>query len=127
MEYYDDYENREMEKGNNNFERKQKPQPNNMAVISMILGILSLLCLCMCIAFPVSILMGAAAICLSIMSRKGGPFCGFAITGLVLGILAIIFGVLEFFYLMFLSQLLNDPSFSQMMDQMMEQLNTMYD
>lgn len=120
MEYYDDYDNRETTEREGGSGRPKKPQPGSMAVISMILGILGLLSLCMCIAFPFSILMGAAAICLSILSKKGGPFCGFAIAGLVLGILAVVFGVLEFFYLMFVSQLLNDPVFSQMMEEMMK-------
>ena len=73
MEYYDDYDNRELKEANGP-SRQPKPPANNMAIVSMILGIFAILLLCMCIAFPVSILLGAGAVCLSIMSKKGGPF-----------------------------------------------------
>ena len=120
MEYYDDYDNREL-KESNGPSRQPKPPANNMAIVSMILGIFAILLLCMCIAFPVSILLGAGAVCLSIMSKKGGPFSGFAVAGLVLGILAIVFGIIEFLYLIFVSQLLNDPYFTGILEEMMEQ------
>ena len=55
------------------------------------------------------------------MSKKGGPFSGFAVAGLVLGILAIVFGIIEFLYLIFVSQLLNDPYFTGILEEMMEQ------
>ena len=120
MEYYDDYDNRELKEANGP-SRQPKPPANNMAIVSMILGIFASLLLCMCIAFPVSILLGAGAVCLSIMSKKGGPFSGFAVAGLVLGILAIVFGIIEFLYLIFVSQLLNDPYFTGILEEMMEQ------
>ena len=73
MEYYDDYDNRELKEANGP-SRQPKPPANNMAIVSMILGIFAILLLCMCIAFPVSILLGAGAVCLSIMSKKADRF-----------------------------------------------------
>ncbi|MEG0987825.1 MAG: DUF4190 domain-containing protein, partial [Clostridium sp.] len=109
--------------------RTQAPRPakqvNNMAVVSMLCGIFGSLALCCCIAFPLSIILGVAAISLSILSRKGQPFTGYAITGLVFGILSLVLGVAEGFYMIAINYMLQDPNMAPVFDQILEQYNAM--
>lgn len=101
MEYYE-----------NNNDSKQYTEPketNTMAVISMVLGIIGVLACC---AFPVAILFGVAAVVLAILSKKGKPFSGFAIAGLVLGIIAVLLGLLMFAYIMIVTYMYqSNPDF----------------
>lgn len=92
MEYY--------ENTNESNQYKEPKETNTMAVISMVVGIIALISCC---AFPFAILLGVAAIVLAILSKKGKPFSGFAIAGLVLGIMGVIFGLLMFAYIMFVT------------------------
>lgn len=117
MEYYDDNNNQDMQ--NNN--KPPVKRVNNMALISMLCGIFGTLALCCCIAFPLSIILGVAAITLSVLSRKGGPFSGYAIAGLVFGILSLILGVAEGFYMIAVNYMLRDPNMAPIFDQIMEQ------
>lgn len=129
MDYYDNnnYDNKDTsqdmipnhtadtEHGNN------VNQPNRMAVIAMLCGIAGTLFLCCCVAFPASILCGVAAISLSLLSRKGQPFCGYAIAGLVLGIVSLLLGLGECAYLLAVSSLIRDPEFAPIFDEVMSQ------
>ncbi|MEG2296549.1 MAG: DUF4190 domain-containing protein [Clostridium sp.] len=146
MEYYDDNNDNHTEiqsedntdnqsegnrnEGNQNEgNQAQAPRPakqvNNMAVVSMLCGIFGSLALCCCIAFPLSIILGVAAISLSILSRKGQPFTGYAITGLVFGILSLVLGVAEGFYMIAINYMLQDPNMAPVFDQILEQYNAM--
>lgn len=111
MDYYDD----------GGQSRRDINQPNRMAIASMICGLCGFLMLCGCVAFPLSITLGVAAIVLAIMSKKGGPFSGYAIAGLILGILALLAGVVEFLYLMLINVLLRDPEWAPFFDEVMRQ------
>lgn len=119
MEYYDDNQNQNQDTKNNI--KPPVKQVNNMALISMLCGIIGTLALCCCIAFPLSIILGVAAITLSILSRKGQPFSGYAIAGLVFGILSLILGVAEGFYMIAVNYMLRDPNMAPLFDQIMEQ------
>lgn len=127
MDYYDSNDNQYnngpengRNQGGNPAGRPQK-QPNGMATFSLICGIIGVLSLCACIAFPLSIILGVAAIVLSFLSRKGEPFTGMAIAGLVLGILALVLGVAEGLYMIAVNFMLRDPQMSSMFDQILDQ------
>lgn len=127
MDYYDSndnqYNNRPENGGNQGSSPAGRPpkQPNGMATVSLICGIIGVLSLCACIAFPLSIILGVAAIVLSFLSKKGEPFTSMAIAGLVLGILALILGVAEGLYMIAVNLMLRDPQMSSMFDQILDQ------
>lgn len=126
MEYYDNDENQYNNRQGGIPQKNQPPkQKNGMATASFICGLVGFLLLCSCFAFPASIVLGVAAIVLSIMSRKGQPFSGFAIAGLVLGILSLLLGVIECAYLILVNTMLRDPEMAAMLDQMLEQYQSM--
>ncbi len=80
----------------------------------MIVGIFSLLGCCIpFIQFPLAMI----AIVLAILSRKGQPFSGFAVVGLVLGILSILVSVLMTVYW---GYLLSHPEFLDLYNEMMQ-------
>lgn len=134
MKYYDEDDNDNTpidittESGEQQDEwHRPQPEPqkpaNRMAFVSMICGLLGLLSVCGCVTFPVSIVSGVAAICLAAFSKKGGPFTGQAVAGLVLGILAVIFGLAAGFYLITMNLMLGDPNMAPILDQMQDMLN----
>jgi len=72
----------------NNFGR---PKTMGWSVVSLVAGIISVVCCCLGIT---GIVFGAAAILASVLSRKAlGYFDGLSIAGLVLGIFGVVFGV----------------------------------
>ena len=121
MEYYDNGDRPGEETAAAPEKRPDVNQPNGTAIASMVCGILGLLLLCCCIAFPLSIILGVAAIVLAILSKKDSPFCGYAIAGLILGIFALLLGVVEFLYLMAVNMLVRDPSWAAVFDEIMEE------
>lgn len=126
MEYYDSDENKQRgrQSGSPNGKRPPK-QPNSLATFSFMCSLTGFLLLCSCMAFPVSIFLGVAAIVLAIMSRQGKRFTGMAIAGLILGALSLLFGILEFVYLMLINSMLRDPEMAAMFDQILEQYESM--
>ena len=69
------------------------------SVISMILGIISLVCCCI---GPLGFVLGVGAIVFSIISRKSlGYFDGFSVVGLILGIFGACFGAVVFILIFF--------------------------
>ena len=92
-------------------------QRNNLALASMIFGILALLACCIpFIQFPLAVV----AIVLVILSKKKRPFSGFAIAGLVMGIIAIIISILMTLYWGVLISMMNDPEFMEMYSEIMK-------
>ena len=90
---------------------------NNLALASMIVGILALITCCVpFIQFPLAV----TAIVLVILSKKKQPLSGFAIAGLVMGILAILLSIVMLLYWGAYLQLMNDPEFSKILNEMME-------
>ncbi|MCI8889691.1 MAG: DUF4190 domain-containing protein [Hungatella sp.] len=97
------------------------PQPpkqrNNMALASMIFGILSLLACCIpFIQFPLAVV----AIVLVILSKKKQPFSGFAIAGLVMGIISIVISILMTLYWGTVLSMMNDPEFMDIYNEMLK-------
>lgn len=84
-------------------------QPNNPALASMIVGIFSLLSCCFP---PLQFILGVVGILLVYFSRKGKPWSGFAIAGLVMSILALIISICVVIYMVFAYQMMKDPRFA---------------
>lgn len=90
---------------------------NGQALASMIFGILALVSCCIpFIQFPLAV----AAIVLVILSKKKQPLTGFAIAGLVLGIISIVISIAMTFYWGYAISMMNTPEFWEMYNEMME-------
>ena len=96
----------------------QEKQGPDLAFFSLLTGIFGLLSLCFFLGFPGAILLGVAAVGLSILSRnlspdtlRGGPgrFSRTAVIGMVFGFASVLMGIAEFAYLIYFNQLLKDP------------------
>ena len=70
-----------------------KKGTDTYSLLSMILGILSLV-LCCCVNY-VPLALGVAAIVLYAMAKKNGTANGMAVAGLVCGIIGVVFGLIS--------------------------------
>ena len=83
----------------------------------MIVGIFAMLTCCIpFIQFPLAV----TTIVLVILSKKGKPFNGFAVAGLVLGILAVIISIGMTIYWGVLISLMKDPEFMSIYNSLLE-------
>ena len=105
--------------------QRPRREKNSFATISLISGIFALLTLC-CFAFPVAIICGVGAVCFAIISKKGQPFRGTAVAGIILGVIAVLLGIGEFFYVLTITNLMKDPAnaaaFNEFFEQFQRQL-----
>ena len=109
-DYQNNYQN------NYQYEAPQK-ETNRLAVASMIVGIFAMLTCCIpFIQFPLAVV----TIVLVILSKKGKPFNGFAVAGLVLGILAVIISIGMTIYWGVLISLMKDPEFMSIYNSLLE-------
>ena len=72
--------------------QEPKKPANVVDIVALVLGILSLVCGCCC-GFA-SLPFGIGAIVCAVVSRRDGKMGGMAVAGLILGIVASVFGVL---------------------------------
>lgn len=72
--------------------QEPKKPANVVEIVALVLGILALVTTCCC-GFA-SIPLGIGAIVCAVVSRQGGKMGGMAITGLILGIVSMAFGLL---------------------------------
>lgn len=92
-------------------------QSNGLALASMIVGIFSLITCCIpFLQFPLAV----AAIVLVILSKKGKPFHGFAVAGLVMGIISILISIAMTFYWGVVISMMNDPEFLSIYNEILE-------
>lgn len=90
---------------------------NNLALASMIFGIFSLLTSCIpFIQFPLAVV----SIVLVILSKKKQPLDGFAIAGLVMGIISVVISILMTIYWGYFFTLMNDPEWIDMYNEIMQ-------
>ena len=83
----------------------------------MIVGIFAMLTCCIpFIQFPLAVV----TIVLVILSKKGKPFNGLAVAGLVLGILAVIISIGMTIYWGVLISLMKDPEFMSIYNSLLE-------
>ena len=97
-------------------DQPQRPrrEKNSFAAMSLISGIFAILTLC-CFAFPVAII-----------SKRGQAFRGTAIAGIILGVIAILLGVGEFFYALTITNLMKDPANAAAFNQFFEQFQQQF-
>lgn len=119
MEYHQEQFNQPAQPANEPAPGKQQ---NNMAIFSMIAGILALICCCVP---PLQFLLGITALLLAIFSKKGQPFSGFAIAGLILAILSLIISVLMVLYIVWAYSLMSDPQYAPLFNEAMEMYQQM--
>lgn len=100
--------------------QRPRREKNSFATISLISGIFAILTLC-CFAFPVAIICGVGAVCFAIISKKGQPFRGTAVAGIVLGVIAVLLGIGEFFYVLTITNLMKDPANAAAFNEFFEQ------
>lgn len=100
-----------------------KTPTDPMAAASLGLGSFSLLLSCCC--FPVGFIIGFVlamiGLVLAILSKKGKPFSGFAVAGLVISILGICESLFLFFCYLLTAQLMKNPEFAPLINELMEQ------
>ncbi len=105
--------------------QRPRREKNSFATISLISGIFALLTLC-CFAFPLAIICGVGAVCFAIISKKGQAFRGTAVAGIILGVIAVLLGIGEFFYVLTITNLMKDPAnaaaFNEFFEQFQRQL-----
>lgn len=121
MENYDNQNN------NNEWQPATPPTPpvkqqNNMAVASMIVSIFGLLSCCFP---PLQFILGMAALLLAIFSKKGKPFCGFAIAGLIMSIFCLVISIALTAYMAFAFAVMKDPQFAPIYNEIMEMYESM--
>lgn len=110
-------QNQEPESGLTPQYQQQPKQSNGMALASMIVGIFALLSCCIpFIQFPLAVI----DIVLVILSKKGKPFHGFAIAGLVLGIISILISIGMTIYWGVVITMMKDPEFMSMYNEILE-------
>ena len=101
---------------------KQVPKKKNgFATAALCSGIFAILNLC-CFNFSSCIILGVGAISIAIISKKEAPMTRPAKAAVVLGVIAIVLGVIEFFYSLWLSDLIKDPANIAMINQLIEQV-----
>ena len=100
--------------------QRPRREKNSFATISLISGIFAILTLC-CFAFPVAIICGVGAVCFAIISKKGQPFRGTAVAGIILGVIAVLLGIGEFFYVLTITNLMKDPANAAAFNKFFEQ------
>lgn len=116
--HQNDYQNNYQNNYQNSYqyEAPQK-ETNRLALASMIVGIFAMLTCCIpFIQFPLAVV----TIVLVILSKKGKPFNGFAVAGLVLGILAVIISIGMTIYWGVLISLMKDPEFMSIYNSLLE-------
>lgn len=102
---------------NNPYNQPPRKQKNGLALASMLLGIFSLINCCIPLfQFPLA----ALAIVLAVISKKGQPFHGFAIAGLVIGIISVLISIGMTFYWGLVLEMMQDPEFMEIYDEIMK-------
>ena len=90
---------------------------NNLAVVSMIVGIFGLV---FCCFPPLQFSLGVAGIVLVIFSKRGKPWSGFAIAGLVLSILSLLISLAVFAYGLKIAGMMKDPQYAPLFNDVYE-------
>ncbi len=108
------------QQGGQQYWQQPPRQQNNLALASMIFGIFSLLTCCIpFFQFPLAII----SIVLVILSKKKQPLTGFAIAGLIMGIISIFISILMVLYWGQVVSFMNSPEFMDTYNEMVQLYN----
>lgn len=112
---------------NNIYQQPTPPAPpkgNSMATASLIIGVFALISCCIP---PFQFFLGVVGILLAVFSKKGQPFQGQALAGLILSIAAIVISILVVAYIYIVGVLVRtDPTFAQMYNEMYNTMMEQY-
>lgn len=102
--------------------RSTKRKPTNLEVAGFVLSLASMLCCCcsnIYVSLGAAIMSIAVCICSRFFYNETGRFHPIVLIGLILSVLSIILVLfLVYFYLQIYPQLLEDPQFRQLLEQM---------
>ncbi len=108
------------QQGGQQYWQQPPRQQNNLALASMIFGIFSLLTCCIpFFQFPLAII----SIVLVILSKKKQPLTGFAIAGLIMGIISIFISILMVLYWGQVVSFMNSHEFMDTYNEMVQLYN----
>lgn len=99
-------------------------KPDTLSTLSLVAGIFALVSCCFP---PLQLFLGASAIMLAILSKKGAPFSKRALTGLIIGIISAVCSVLIFLNFLLTVTFMKDPANAALINQIMEQYQTLFD
>lgn len=88
----------------------------NLALVAGIFGLFA------CNNPPYQLLLGASAIMLAIISKKGGAFPNMSVAALILGIVSVVCSFLLFFSFVYTMHFIEDPANAQIVKQVLEQM-----
>lgn len=120
--YLTGYDNQEPYINPYNPYQKKKPKgpKNPYATFSLVAGIFGILTLCS-FSFTTAIILGVSAITFAIQSKKDDDFSKTAIAAIILGSITLVLAAVEYFYALWLMDLIKDPANIGMFNQMLEQ------
>ena len=78
-------------------------------------------CCCFPVGFIIGFVMAMVGLVLAILSKKGKPFSGFAIAGLILSILGLCESLFLFVSYVITAQMMQDPNSAALINELMEQ------
>lgn len=99
---------------------EKPPVKQTFAVAALVLGIIGLVCNCCCFCLP--FVCSVLAIIFACVDRsKAGSFRGYALVGLILGILGAVWGLVTMVEIIYI---FNDPAMAEFFEIYMEALET---
>lgn len=106
--------------------RRPIPPKNNQAMAAMTFSMCALLCT-ICCFLPGGLVLGVLGIVLAILSKKGQPFCGYAIAALIIGILSVAANLAVFACMMLAYYFSESPVYGPMFNDMYRQYQQFYE
>lgn len=95
----------------------EEKQSDALAIISLVMGILSII---LCCCYGIGIVFGIAGIICGAVAKKKGQSKGLALAGLICSIVGCVFSVAAIIYYVWaVTLVMNDPEMFNMMEEMM--------
>lgn len=100
--------------------KKQDPR-NSYATAALIGGVIALLNLC-CFSFTTAIVLGVGAVSFALLSKKDRKLSTPARIAVFLGVGSIVFGVIEYVYMIQLFEMAKDPDYMVQFNQLYREI-----
>lgn len=104
-------------------EKTPKNITSNFAFLSMLSGLFA------CFSFfypPMQLLLGSSAVILAYISKKGKPYSGLSIAGLITGIFSIVCSILMFGLIVYSFRMMKDPANAAMIRDIYQQYQELF-
>lgn len=106
---------------------QEKKQKNHYASSALMFGVFSIINTCS-FMFPMAIIMGVSAVCFAVFSKDKNEqepkMTRAAVVGLVMGMISITFGIIEFFAMLSIYDMMKDPELIPYFNDAFEKLET---